>query len=155
MCNRRWRALVLCGALMSVSATPSQGPEVKNVMREKLRLAQGILEAVVISDWVRLEANSQDLARLTSDPRWTALKYPEYAKQSAAFVRAVEALQRSCCGARLEQGAHSLCRCHAPMRGVSSVPGAPAHRSLSKAASADWESKACGRYHAPGRPVFG
>ena len=92
MCNRRWRALVLCGALMSVSATPSQGPEVKNVMREKLRLAQGILEAVVISDWRRLEVNTQDLARLTSDPRWTALKYPEYAKQSAAFVRAVEAL---------------------------------------------------------------
>jgi hypothetical protein len=93
MGKRRWQALVLCGALMSVSATPSQGPEVKNVMREKLRLAQGILEAVVISDWVRLEANSDALARLTSDPRWTALKYPEYAKQSAAFVRAVEALQ--------------------------------------------------------------
>jgi len=93
MGNRRWRALVLCGALLSVSATPSQGPEIKNVMREKLGLAQRILEAVVVSDWVRLEANSQDLARLTSDPRWTALKYPEYAKQSAAFVRAVEALR--------------------------------------------------------------
>ena len=92
MCNRRWRVLVLCGALMSVSATPSQGPEVKNVMREKLRLTQRILEAVVISDWVGLEGSSQELARLTSDPRWTALKYPEYAKQSAAFVRAVEAL---------------------------------------------------------------
>jgi hypothetical protein len=92
MCNRRWRALVLCGAVISVSAAPSQGPEVKNVMREKLRLAQSILEAVVISDWASLEANSQDLARLTSDPRWRTLKYPEYAKQSTAFVRAVEAL---------------------------------------------------------------
>ena len=92
MCNSRWRALVLCGALMSVSATPSQGPEVKNVMREKLRLAQGILEAVVISDWVSLESKSHELARLTSDPRWTVLKYPEYAKQSAAFVRVVDAL---------------------------------------------------------------
>jgi cytochrome c556 len=93
MGNRRWRALVLCGALLSVSATPSQGPEVKNVMREKLQLAQRILEAVVISDWVNLETNSEALARLTSDRRWTALKYPEYAKQSAAFVRAVEALR--------------------------------------------------------------
>ena len=93
MCNRPWQALVLCGALLSVSAMPGQGPEVKNVMREKLQVTQRILEAVVISDWVKLETNSEALMRLTSDPRWTALKYPEYAKQSAAFGRAVEALR--------------------------------------------------------------
>ena len=92
MCNGRWRVLVLCGALLSVSATPGQGPAVRNVMREKLQIVQKILEAVVTSDWVSLEGNTQALARLTNDPRWTVLKYPEYAKQSAAFLRAVEAL---------------------------------------------------------------
>lgn len=61
-------------------------------MREKLVHAQKILEAVVTSDWVSLETHSRQLERLTEDPRWTVLKYPEYAKHSTAFKRAVQDL---------------------------------------------------------------
>ena len=62
-------------------------------MQEQPQVGKRIREAEIVSDWVNLETNSEALARLTSDPRWTALKYPEYAKQSAAFVRADEALR--------------------------------------------------------------
>jgi cytochrome c556 len=49
---------------------------------------------MVTSDWVGLETNSRELERLTNDPRWTVLKYPEYAKQTAGFVKAIQELHR-------------------------------------------------------------
>ena len=61
-------------------------------MREKLAHAQKLLEAVVTSDWVSLETHSRELERLTDDPRWMVLKFPEYARHSTAFVRTVQEL---------------------------------------------------------------
>ena len=70
--------------IRAVSAQP-----LNRVMREKLQHTQKILEAVVTSNWVQLEQHTRELDRLTDDPRWTVLKYPEYAKYSLAFKHAV------------------------------------------------------------------
>ena len=86
----RW--LVLCGVVIGAAVTAGQGPALDSVMREKLGHAQKLLEAVVTSDWVGLETHSRELERLTADPRWTVLKYPEYARHSAGFLRAVRTL---------------------------------------------------------------
>jgi hypothetical protein len=88
------KSLIVIGlaAWLGLATGGTQGPEVKHVMREKLVRAQNILEAVVTSDWVSLETNSRELERLTDDPRWTVLKYPEYARQTAGFVKAIRAL---------------------------------------------------------------
>jgi hypothetical protein len=87
-----WRSLALGGAVLSLAAGPHQGPALNTVMREKLGHTQKILEAVVTSDWVGLETQSRELEQLTKDPRWVVLKYPEYSRHSAAFVRAVQTL---------------------------------------------------------------
>jgi len=87
-----WREWIVIGFMLGMTGRPIQGPELKTVMREKLEHAQKILEAVVTSDWATLETQSRELEQLTNDPRWMALKYPEYARYSAAFVRAVQAL---------------------------------------------------------------
>jgi len=87
-----WRSLALGGAVLSLAAGRTQGPELKTVMREKLGHAEKILEAVVTSDWISLETQSRELEQLTNDPRWMVLKYPEYARHSTAFVRAVQTL---------------------------------------------------------------
>ena len=93
--NRTLRTVALGATVFfGLAAAPSQGPAVRNVMREKLVHAQMILEAVVTSDWLNLERHSRELEGLTRDPRWTVLKYPEYAEHSAAFVRAVQNLTR-------------------------------------------------------------
>jgi hypothetical protein len=97
-----WRSLIVCSGLFGLAAGPSQGPELSNVMREKLGHAQKILEAVVTSDWVNLETHSRQLEQLTRDPRWMVLKYPEYARHSAAFVQAVQALHRAAAQRDLE-----------------------------------------------------
>jgi len=98
------RPLAIAGVVaMSVTASGNQGPELNAVMREKLVHAQKILEAVVTSDWVGLETHSRELERLTSDPRWTVLKYPEYAHQSASFVASVRALRSVAAQRELEK----------------------------------------------------
>ena len=86
------RLLTISIAMSVTAAVAGQGPEVRNVMREKLARTHKILEAVVTSDWATLEAQSRALEQLTHDPRWTALRYPEYARYSAAFVRDVQSL---------------------------------------------------------------
>jgi len=88
---------------MSITTLGSQGPEVNPVMRQKLAHAQKILEAVVTSDWTGLETHSRELERLTNDPRWIVLKFPEYAKHSGEFVRSVQALHTAAAQRDLEK----------------------------------------------------
>ena len=97
-----WRALAI-SVVMGVTIGASQGPEVHNVMREKLTHTQKILEALVTSDWATLETQSRALEQLTQDPRWTALRYPEFARHSAAFVRAVGLLHAAAARRDLEE----------------------------------------------------
>ena len=102
--TRRWFVLVLFLGVIGVAARPgSQGPAVNNIMREKLALAQKILESVVTSDWVALEAQSREMERLTRDPRWIVLKYPEYARHSTAFIRAIQDLHLAAAQRDLER----------------------------------------------------
>jgi hypothetical protein len=96
--NRKWWVVVALSVFLGFGASPNpsaQGPELDSVMRVKLVKAQNILEAVVTSDWVKLETNSRELVQLTNDPRWSVLKYPEYATHSQAFIFAVEDLHRA------------------------------------------------------------
>ena len=106
--SRKWFVVFALVAVVGLEASPrqdpiSQRPELNRVMREKLEHAQKILEAVVISDWVSLETHSRELQGLTNDSRWTVLKYPEYAKHSSAFVRAIEALHTAAAQRDLER----------------------------------------------------
>jgi hypothetical protein len=93
--NRIGQAVVATLALCSVGAAPSQSSPLDRVMRQKLVQMQKILEAVVTSDWVALETQSRELERLTTEPAWTSLKLPEYAKYSAAFIGAVHVLRQA------------------------------------------------------------
>ena len=100
--RKTWQALIVVGAVFGLAASPSQGPDLSSVMREKLQDAQKILEAVVTSDWVSLETQSRELERLTDEPAWTALKFPEYAKYSVAFKEAVKDLHQAAAQRDLE-----------------------------------------------------
>jgi hypothetical protein len=101
--TRKWFAVLMFSAVVGLAVGPNQGPRLKGVMRVKLDHAQKILEAVVTSDWVGLETHSRELQRLTADPGWTVLKYPEYAKHSTAFVQAIQVLHRAAAQRDLEE----------------------------------------------------
>jgi hypothetical protein len=102
--TKRWVVLLLFSAVIGVAARPGgQGPALNNIMREKLGHAQKILEAVVTNDWIALETHSREIERLTRDPRWIVLKHPDYARQSAAFVRAIQDLHLAAAQRDLER----------------------------------------------------
>ncbi|HEY7288555.1 MAG TPA: hypothetical protein VH583_01875 [Vicinamibacterales bacterium] len=88
-------ALGVLLAVTSLGAGAGQWRQVDQIMREKLGLAQKILEAVVTSDWVALETTSRDLERLVDDPRWAVLNYPEYGRHSAEFRKSIQKLNAS------------------------------------------------------------
>lgn len=98
----KWRVVVLCGALAALGAG-GQGVELNNVMRAKLGHAQKMLAAVVTNNWFMLETQTRELEQLTKDPRWMILKYPEYARQSGAFVRALQDLHTAAAQRDLEK----------------------------------------------------
>jgi len=99
-----WRVLALAGVVTaSVTISASQGPELNTVMREKLAHMQKMLEAVVTSDWTSLETHTRELERLTRDRRWMVLNFPEYARHSTAFVRAVQTLHTAAAQRDLEK----------------------------------------------------
>ena len=84
-------ATVLLLAITSGAASP-QTIRLNQVMRNKLEHSQKILEAVVTSNWQLLDAETKALAAVTRDPAWSVLQFPEYARHSAAFLRATDDL---------------------------------------------------------------
>ena len=88
-----WRligVLLIAGVWATGAAAQTVG--LNRVMRAKLAHAQQILAGVVTSDWAELERHSRELRLATEDPAWAVLTTPEYARQTAAFLRASENL---------------------------------------------------------------
>ena len=83
-------AAVLVAA--TIGHANAQTTATARVMRQKLVDAQGVLAAVVTSNWAELDRRSKALAKATEDPAWLVLRTPEYAKQGEAFLRAVNDL---------------------------------------------------------------
>jgi hypothetical protein len=72
------------------SQTP---PQLSRVMRAKLEQSQGLLAALVTSNWSDLERRSRELERLTRDPAWnTLMNTGEYTRQAVTFLGAVQDL---------------------------------------------------------------
>ena len=85
-------AVVALAASLIVSNSSAQTTALNRLMRQKLEQSQGMLAAVVTSNWADLERRSEALIRITNDPAWMVLNSPEYARQSQAFLRATQDL---------------------------------------------------------------
>jgi len=92
MNNVQRLSLVLVLVALSSGSGTAQTVRLNQVMRSKLQHSQRILEAVVTSNWPLLDTESKALLQITRDPAWSVLQFPEYARHSAAFVRATEDL---------------------------------------------------------------
>ena len=115
----RWGTVALMASALVIAAPSSghaQTTALNRVMRNKLSDAQGVLAAVVTSNWAELERRSKALAAATDDPAWLVLKTAEYTRQSEAFVRAVNDLVDA--AARRDQEAAPLAYVALTMRCV-------------------------------------
>ena len=77
---------------MNAAAPRAQTPVLDRLMHDKLVHSQGILAAVVTSDWKTLERESQAIQQLTREPAWAVLMTPEYVRHTGAFVHALDDL---------------------------------------------------------------
>jgi hypothetical protein len=114
--------ICVIGAL-AIGASADQAPKLNKVMRAKLGRAQGILAAVVTSDWASLDRESRALALVVRDPTWqAALTEAEYLRQSDTFSRALQDLIEASAKRNLEAAGDaeialtaSCVRCHLHM----------------------------------------
>jgi hypothetical protein len=82
-------ALILCVVMTCASAVRAQTVATGRVMREKLGHSQKILEGILTADFGLLGRETEALGRATESPAWSALKGPEYSRQSEAFLKAL------------------------------------------------------------------
>lgn len=120
----RW-SVVVALVVALLGTTSAQTPATGRVMRDKLTHTQKILEAIMVSDYEALERESAALVRATELPAWSVLKSPEYMRQSAAFVSAINDLRdaakvRDLDAAALNYMALTLTcfQCHKHLKGV-------------------------------------
>ena len=90
-------------AIAACTTTRAQTVPLNRLMQQKLDLSQGLLAAIVTSNWGELQRRSEALARLTNDPAWMALNTPEYSKQRQSFLYAVQDLVEAAKRRDLEQ----------------------------------------------------
>jgi hypothetical protein len=88
------KTFVIAAMLMvaTLGHATAQTTATARLMRQKLVDAQGVMAAVVTSNWAELDRRSKALVRATEDPAWLVLRTPEYATQGEAFLRAVNDL---------------------------------------------------------------
>jgi len=118
-------AAVLTLAVLTSTDVPAQTPATAQVMRAKLVHSQRVLEAIMTSDFALLERESAELARATQSPSWSVFKSAEYARHTAAFLRATQDLGDAAKGHDLDAAAlHymsltlSCFQCHRYMKGA-------------------------------------
>ena len=95
------------GAVLVMAALPAHGqtPATGRVMREKLVHAQGLLEAIVTSNFQLLERETAALADAPKMKGWMILQLPEYRKHSEAFLRAIADMSAAAKARDLDQAA--------------------------------------------------
>ena len=87
-----WAGAVAVTASLASATVWTQTVALKRLMQQKLEHSQGILAAVVMSNWGEMERHSAAVLQVTREPAWMAMNTPEYSRQSQAFVRAAEDL---------------------------------------------------------------
>jgi hypothetical protein len=85
-----------------LTGASGQGPQLTRVMRGKLEQSQGLLAALVTSNWSDLERRSRALEALTRDPAWAVMNAPEYVRHAAVFLRAAQDLTEAAARRDLE-----------------------------------------------------
>lgn len=96
----------------------------KEFMRDKLELAQGILEGLSVENYDLIISRSQKLSAMSQEADWKVFENPDYEQQSLAFRRNVDALTKAAKNKNLDGATLAYVRvtmscveCHKYVRG--------------------------------------
>jgi cytochrome c556 len=108
-------------------------PKVNPLMADKLKNSQGLLEALAVEDFAKMQKHSDELMRISKAAEWTVYKTPMYEVQTNNFRRALETLTQKAKAKNLDGATLAYVdmtvtcvRCHQHCRDVrdtSFIPG--------------------------------
>ncbi|MBK8001650.1 MAG: cytochrome c [Verrucomicrobia bacterium] len=115
---------LLAGGLAVGLAQNKKSRATKEFMRDKLELAQGILEGLSVENYALIISRSQKLSAMSQQADWKVFENPDYEQQSIAFRRNVDALTKAAKNKNLDGATLAYVRvtmscveCHKYVRG--------------------------------------
>jgi hypothetical protein len=81
--------------IVALSLPPAEGNQkgrLNQLMADKLRFSQGLLQGIALSDFPKIISNAQDLLALSKTAEWLANNSPKYLGHSDRFQLAAETL---------------------------------------------------------------
>lgn len=88
-------AILLVAGMTAAVAQSKRDRAAKEFMREKLELAQRLLEGVTTEDYDLIIVKGGVLSGMTKEADWRLFENPDYDQQSVTFRRHVDALVRA------------------------------------------------------------
>ena len=85
-------AVIIAAGLTVTQAQQRRQRANKEFMRDKLELAQRVLEGITMEDYDLVIAKGTKLAAMTQDADWRMFENPDYDQQSKVFKRHVDTL---------------------------------------------------------------
>ncbi len=115
---------LLAGGIAVGLAQNKKSRATKEFMRDKLELAQGILEGLSVENYDLIVSRSQKLSAMSQQADWKVFENPDYEQQSIAFRRNVDALTKAAKNKNLDGATLAYVRvtmscveCHKYVRG--------------------------------------
>jgi hypothetical protein len=87
--------LVLFAGIPVLSGHGGEPRKVSEIMREKLKHAQKVLEGVALQDFKKIGKSADELLLLTKEEEWKVFRTPDYENHSNEFRRNVQGLIKS------------------------------------------------------------
>jgi hypothetical protein len=97
--------LTLLAGIPVLSGHGAEPRKVSEIMREKLKHAQKVLEGVTLQDFKKIGKSADELLLLTKEEEWKVFRTPDYENHSNEFRRNVQGLIKSARGENLDGSA--------------------------------------------------
>jgi hypothetical protein len=120
--------LLMLGLFSPVESQEKKPDKLKQLMVDKLKFAQLMLEGLALADYPKITHSAEQLTRLSNQAEWYVIKTPRFQTHSNEFQRATELVQqkakeKSVDGATLGymELVMACVRCHRYVREVRDV----------------------------------
>jgi hypothetical protein len=87
--------LMLLAGIPALSGHGAEPRKVDEIMKQKLKHAQKVLEGVAIKDFKKINQSAEELLLLAKEEEWKVLRTPAYENYSNEFLRNTQALMKN------------------------------------------------------------
>ena len=86
--------LILLAGVPLVSGHSAEPKKVSDIMKQKLKHAQAVLDGLATNDFTKISKSADELLLLMKEAEWKVLRTPDYGNYSNEFRRNLQGLRR-------------------------------------------------------------